>query len=78
MKVLIGVLLILAGIVIGLWLGVWVLFIGGIIDIINQIKSPEFNGMVIAWGIVKIMIASGVGTLSAMVLIIPGFAMVAD
>ena len=79
MKGLIGALLILAGICLGLYVGVWVCLIGGIIDIINELKAPRaVETLTIAWGIVKIMFASLFGWLSAIVLIIPGFALVSS
>ena len=78
MKAIIGVMLILAGIALGLYLGVWVCFIGGIVDIIDQIKAPELSAMAVAWGVVKIVFASLVGWLAALILILPGWGMVTD
>ena len=76
MRTLLGVFLILCGVIIGLYLGVWVMFVGGIIDLINQFKAPELNAMRVAIGIVKIVFANFVGWLSAMIFIFPGFAMI--
>jgi uncharacterized membrane protein len=78
MKTLIGIVLIIAGIALGLYLGVWVMFIGGIVDIIDQIKSPELSAMAVAWGVVKIVFAGFIGWLVALILILPGIGMVAD
>ena len=78
MKVIIAILMILGGFTLGLWLGVWVLFIGGVVDIIEQIKAPNLDSMIIAWGLVKIVFASIVGWVSALLLIIPAFAMLED
>jgi len=78
MRTIIGIILILAGLALGLWLGVWVLFIGGTIDIINQIRTPELNAavntIVVAWGIVKIIFAFAV-VAAAIILVVPGWAM---
>jgi len=78
MKTLIGIVLIIAGIALGLYLGVWVMFIGGIIDIIDQIKAPELSAMAVAWGVVKVVFASLIGWLAALILILPGWGMVTD
>ncbi|MDP3901940.1 MAG: hypothetical protein Q8Q37_03180 [bacterium] len=65
MKALLGLVFILGGIVLGLYVGVWVCLVGGIVDIINQVKAPEsVDAMVIACGIVKILFAAISGWLS--------------
>ena len=76
MKKVVGALLVLIGIVLGLYLGLWVLFIGGVIDLIKQIRLPEMNTGIIAWGIVKVLFAGFIGTLSAMIFILPGLGMI--
>jgi hypothetical protein len=55
MKTLLGVLFIIAGIVGAVYLGVWVMFIGGIVDIIEQVKAPEVSAWAVAGGIAKII-----------------------
>ena len=75
MRTLLGVFLILCGVIIGLYIGVWVMFVGGIIDIINQIKAPVLDTMRVTVGIIKIIFASFVGVVSAIILISPGFTM---
>lgn len=76
MKTILGILMILGGIALGLWLGIWVCFIGGIVGIINAIKAPgAVEVLTIAWNIVKILFASLIGWLSALILIIPGVAL---
>ena len=73
-----GIGLILAGIALGVYLGIIVLFVGGITQVVEQANSDAANGGVIAWGILKILIATTVGFLSAFMLIIPGFARVVN
>jgi len=68
-KFVVGIVLILGGIALGLYLGLWVCFIGGIIQIVEQVKligsSPEtIQGAAIVWGVVKIFFASVVGVFS--------------
>lgn len=76
MKTVIGVLMCIAGIALGLYAGVWWAFIGGIIDIINEIKAVDTNAMNIAIGCVKVLFAGAIGGLSAFALIAPGAALI--
>jgi hypothetical protein len=74
MKKWIGLLLMVAAIFCGLYVGLWVFFIGGIVDIIDEIKSPEFtSGFPIAWGILKIFLSSVAGWTVAIVMFCLGF-----
>lgn len=78
MRALLGIILILAGVALGIYLGLWLMFVGGIIAIVNAIQADPINGSTIAWGIVRIIFASFIGGISAMVLIIPGYKLIAD
>ena len=68
------VLLILGGIALGLYVGLWVCFIGGIVQLINEIKSPEaVVTMNIVLAVAKILISGLSGWVYALVLIVPGW-----
>lgn len=58
MKVFTGLVLIILSVVVGLWLGIWVMFIGGIVQIINTLQVHPIQAIDIAIGIVKILGAS--------------------
>lgn len=76
MKSLLAILMIIAGIVLGIYVGLWLCFVGGIIQLVDAIKAaPNVEGMQIAWGVVRIVFAGFAGMVSAFVLIIPGMAM---
>lgn len=60
-RVIVGILLILAGIFLGLYVGLYLLFIGGIISIIDGAKADPTNSSMIAWGVVRVLCASTVG-----------------
>lgn len=79
MKSLFGILMILAGVVFGLYVGVYVMFIGGIIGIVNvvngMIEGAGVEGALLGWSIVKILFSSLVGTIASYVLILPGVAL---
>ncbi len=53
MKKIIGILIAIAGIALGIYVGVWLMFIGGIVQIVNSINP--LNGLGIALGIARII-----------------------
>jgi len=79
MKTILGITMIIAGVVLGLYVGLWLMFIGGIAGLINvvvgAVAGHGISGMVVAIDVVKIMFAGLAGWLSAFVLVIPGLAM---
>ena len=79
MRILIGILVIAAGIVLGLYLGLWLCFIGGIVQIVEACKADPVSAFGIAFGIVRILAASFVGWLTVVVVsIIGGIICLAD
>lgn len=44
----------------GVYTGLWVMFIGGIIDVIEQVKAPSIDAMSLALGIAKVIFANAV------------------
>lgn len=53
MKKIIGILIAIAGIILGIYVGIWLMFVGGIIQIVNSINP--INGLGIALGILRII-----------------------
>ena len=53
MKKIIGILIAIVGIALGIYVGAWLMFIGGITQIVNSINPV--NGLGIALGIAKII-----------------------
>lgn len=72
MKVISGVLLILAGIVLGCYVGIWLMFVGGIVDVIEQVRAETLEAMAVAIGVAKILFAGFIGWLTAVVFCFPG------
>lgn len=66
-KMISGLALVVGGIALGLYAGLWWAFVGGIVDIINAIKAPDLSAMAIAIGVVKIVCAGAIGAFSALV-----------
>jgi hypothetical protein len=76
MKAIIGLVLVVCGIALGLYAGVWWAFIGGIVDVITEIRAPELSALGIAIGVAKVLFAGLIGWLSALVLVLPGVAFI--
>lgn len=53
MKKIIGILIAIVGIALGIYVGAWLMFIGGITQIVNSINPV--NGLGIALGIARIV-----------------------
>lgn len=71
---ILGILMVLVGIAAGLFVGLYLCFYGGIVQIIGGI-SPV-NAGAIAFGIIRVISAGLIGWLSALILIVPGAAMI--
>jgi len=67
-----GILICLASIVGGLYVGLWLCFIGGIVDVVNGIKGTPVEAITIAIGFGKIVMASFAGWITFMVGIVFG------
>jgi len=76
MKTILGLILISVGVVVGLYVGFWWAFIGGITQIVNAVIAPEVIATTVAWGVAKVVFASLLGWISALVFIIPGWGLV--
>ena len=63
LKNILGLVLICGSIALGLYVGFWLMFIGGIIEVINSV-TPVINNSGIAWGIVKVVFAEVVGVIT--------------
>lgn len=79
-KFVIGCIGLLLAIFVGAYVGLWVCFIGGIMGIITAITTVVAGGTVamslIAFSILKIMMASLVGWVCAMVIGLPSVALI--
>ena len=71
MKKIVGLLMIVGGICLGLYVGGYLMFIGGIVQIIEAAKN-DIDGAGIAFGIGRVVLAGLAGVLSLYVLAIPG------
>ena len=74
MKIISGIVLMIAGLVLGLYVGIWLCLIGGIVDIVETVAGIQtFDALNVAWGVVRVLPAGTLGSLSAYLLILPGW-----
>jgi hypothetical protein len=65
MRHMIGFVLIGIGILLGLYVGIWVMFVGGIVQFITSLNP--LNTLGIAYGLVRFLLASLTGWVTAIV-----------
>jgi hypothetical protein len=65
MKSLIGYTLIFSGIILGIYVGFWVMFVGGIMDLIETVRAETLIKMDVFIGIMKMVLAGMVGVIIA-------------
>ncbi|AKO92031.1 hypothetical protein BEH_07910 [Priestia filamentosa] len=82
MKSILGVLLILGGVVLGAYVGVWVCLVGGIVGLVSAVNmlidKEGLDGMLVAFSILKIMFAGFFGYISVVVGFFSGAALLAS
>ncbi len=76
MRVIFGVLLIIAGVIVGAYVGIWLMLVGGIIQIVEAFQSDPVNGSDVAWGVVRCLLASMVGGLAFYAVTVAGFLLI--
>jgi hypothetical protein len=72
-KMLLGILLVVAAVVVGIYVGIWWCLIGGIVSIIEGAKANPVSARDIAFGIVRILFSGVCGWVSFALLALPGF-----
>ena len=71
----VGVILMLAGLGLAIYAGLWWAFIGGIVQIVEAVKADPIIAMDIALGLARVVCAGFIGVVTGVVAIFPGFAM---
>lgn len=66
MQTFLGLLLVIVGVILGIWLGLFVMFVGGAVQIINNfVDFPNhFSALSFVWGMVKFWLSGLVGWLT--------------
>ncbi len=77
MKKIIGGLLVVIGILLGLYVGGYLMFIKGVIQLVQSI-TPEIIPSGIGWGAGKMFLAGIVGTITGYIFAFPGMLMMSS
>lgn len=75
MKKALGILLMIAGVAFGVYVGLWLCFVGGVVQIVDAVQAHPVSGMDIAIGIVRVLCTGVAGVGTAVVAVFPGFAL---
>lgn len=67
MKKIVGLLLMFVGIVLGLYVGGWIFFVGGIVDVVRVVRADTLDEAALAWGVAKIALSGFIGFLSGLI-----------
>ena len=67
-----GLLLIVVGVLAGLYFGLWWAFIGGIVGLVEAIKATDIMALDVAMSVARIVFAGLIGWGAAAVCVIPG------
>jgi len=76
MKIVIGILLMIAGAIGGLYIGGWLMFIQSILGVCQAFDSHTLTGTLIGWVVIKCLFASFVGGLIFWIGVILGNAII--
>jgi hypothetical protein len=67
-----GWLLVIAGVCLGAYTGIWWALVGGVVDLIEVIKAPVTTASAVGVGMLKIVASGLIGWATVMVAVIPG------
>lgn len=73
MRQLFGMMLITLGVCVGLYVGIWWGFIGGIVAVAEALKATEVVPYDVAYGIARIFFCQFLGLAAGAILAFPGF-----
>lgn len=71
-----GVLLVLVGIALGAYVGIYLCLVGGIVSVINEVKKPVSDALPIVWGVVRVFLAGTIGWSIFYICVLPGIALI--
>jgi len=71
MKTILGLVLIVLGVLLGFYVGAYLMFFKGIVQIVQNI-TPQVNAVGISLGALRIVFATLLGWVCAIILILPG------
>lgn len=67
-----GWVLVVAGVCLGVYMGVWWALVGGVVDLIEAIKAPVTTASAVGVGLLKIVASGVIGWATMVVAVLPG------
>ena len=67
--------MIIAGLFLGFYVGVYVMLVGGVIQFVDALMMDPVSATGIAVGIARVVLASATGAVSAALMVLPGYLM---
>lgn len=61
MKKILGVTLIIVGVLLGIFIGTWLLFIGGIVQTIDAVRATPTQSLEVGIGILRAVVGAPIG-----------------
>lgn len=68
-----GIIIIIISILLALYLGLWVMFIGGIMAIAKAWDTSALTATFVAWNIIKVLLAGPIGGIIVYIGALTGF-----
>lgn len=59
------------GVLLGLYVGVWWAFVGGIVQMIEALRAPELDALGVALGLARLMFCVPLGCLAGAIFVVP-------
>ncbi|MBT6052959.1 MAG: hypothetical protein HOG49_39660 [Candidatus Scalindua sp.] len=78
MKIYLAIIILILGISASLYLGLWVMFIGGIVQLVGAVRAEQLIAMDVALGVARVCWAGFVTSLSAMITIVVAMLLLKD
>lgn len=75
-KLIFGIVLMVFGVVAGIYAGIWWAFIGGIIDVVDAFSAASVSATAVAFGVAKVVFAAPIGWLSFTLFFATGYVFV--
>ena len=77
-KLIIGIVLIAAGVIVGCYVGIWLMFIGGILSLAHGIDAHTVTATMVAISAIKIILSGFVGLIIGYALAAAGLLILND
>lgn len=78
MKLLVGISLLLAAVALAGFVGIYLMFVGGIFQIVHGASTTPVDTGDVVWGALRIVFASPAATIAGWLLALPGIGFIAS